>query len=267
MSSFNGLKKIAATDIQNSGRFYLGNQLDTGTVGQALVSAGPNEPARWDTHTGTIQPLTMGTDLSLASGNTTFDGSIPDTINASGGSTYQGGKNISIDTTTTLDTINLDTTIEDADLSSSTNVIPGAVLATKVQRSYFFRSFTNLYAEYSTNFRTSFKAQSDNVMVEFRAIIRADNKVFYGGLYDYNASAYIADTRNRFNYNDETDQDFTVLTWWMRNLTPGNTYYISPYFRGSTATVYIYAGHNGSTDFFAAGIMRIIDGGNNVNIY
>lgn len=267
MGSITGLKRGQFTSIDNSGQIRLGSEINPGTAGQALVSGGPGEPARWDTHTGTIQPLTMGTNLSLASGNTTFDGSITDTINASGGSTYQGGKNISIDTTTTPDTINLDTTIEDADLSSSTNVIPGAVLATKVQRSYFFRSFTNLYAEYSSNFRTSFVAQSDNVMVEFRAIIRADNKVFYGGLYDYNASAYIADTRNRFNYNDETDQDFTVLTWWMRNLTPGNTYYISPYFRGSTATVYIYAGHNGSTDFFAAGIMRIIDGGNNVQIY
>ena len=82
MASINGLKKIAATDIQNSGRFYLGNQLDTGTAGQALVSSGPNEPARWDTHTGTIQPLTIGTNLSLASGNPTFNGGIADTINA-----------------------------------------------------------------------------------------------------------------------------------------------------------------------------------------
>ena len=104
-------------------------------------------------------------------------------------------------------------------------------------------------------------------MVEFRAIVRADNIIFYGGLYDYNAGVYNTDTRNRFNYNDETDQDTTIMTWWMRNLTPGNTYYISPYFRGSLSTVYIYAGHSGATDGFAPAIMRIIDGGNNVNIY
>ena len=73
MSSFNGLKNIAATSIQNSGQFYLGNQVDPGTAGQALVSAGPDEPARWDTHTGTIQPLTIGTNLSLASGNDTLN--------------------------------------------------------------------------------------------------------------------------------------------------------------------------------------------------
>jgi hypothetical protein len=31
--------------------------------------------------------------------------------------------------------------------------------------------------------------------------------------------------------------------------------------------VYIYAGHSGATDGWAPGIMRIIDGGNNVSIY
>ncbi len=106
MSSFNGLKTIAATDIQNSGRFYLGNQVDPGTAGQALVSAGPDEPARWDTHTGTIQPLTIGTNLSLASGNPTFNGGTADTLNATDtDTTYQGSATINIDTSTNPDTI------------------------------------------------------------------------------------------------------------------------------------------------------------------
>ena len=153
------------------------------------------------------------------------------------------------------------------DLSSALNIISGGVLATKVQRTASFRSFGTTYAEYSSNFRTSFVATSTNIMVEFRGIIRADNKVFYGGLYDYNSGVYQADTRNRFNYNDESDQDMTTMTWWMRNLTKGTTYYISPYFRGSSGTVYIYAGHTGSTDGFAPAIMRIYDGGNNVGIY
>jgi hypothetical protein len=400
MSSFNGLKKIAATDIQNSGRFYLGNQVNAGTAGQALVSGGPNQPARWDIHTGIINPLTMGSNVSLLSGNPSFDGSIadtlnsvdttyqggtgitintatnPDTINCSnipnsalqnstisgislgsnlstitfydssggfitsynganpptsitldGDTTYQGSATINIDTATTPDTINvikvpntlsagnnlsyssgttydgsvsrtidLDSNLSNidtisfrstssptaligntypsnptpllyCDLSSTTNIIPGGVLATKIQRTTLLKTFSNVYSEYSSNFRTSFKAQSSNVMVEFRAIVRADNLIFYGGLYDYNAGAYIADTRNRFNYNDETDQDTTTMTWWMRNLTPGTTYYISPYFRGSASTVYIYAGHSGTIDGFAPAIMRIYDGGNNVNIY
>jgi hypothetical protein len=62
------------------------------------------------------------------------------------------------------------------DLSSTTNIIPGGVLATKIQRTTLLKTFSNVYSEYSSNFRTSFKAQSANVMVEFRAIVRADNK-------------------------------------------------------------------------------------------
>lgn len=252
----------------------------------------------------TISGIQLGSNLAnltfySSSGAfiTSYNGANPPTsITLDGDTTYQGGSNISIDTSTNPDTINLDaslTNIEDItfvsapvsttlkgndyplsptdcsylDLSDTTNVIPGAVLATKIQRSTLIRSFTTTYSEFSSNFRTSFKAQSTNVMVEFRAIVRADNKLFYGGLYDYVNSTWNTDTRNRFNYNDESDQDFTVNTWWMRNLTPGNTYYISPYFRGSTSYVYIYAGHSGNTNGYAPAVMRIYDGGNNVNIY
>tara|TARA_R110001606_G_scaffold119810_1_gene251222 strand:- start:287 stop:1696 length:1410 start_codon:yes stop_codon:yes gene_type:complete len=228
---------------------------------------------------------------------TTYDGSEPITITAaSSGTTYQGGTNINIDTSTTPDEINLDTSITgqtgitflnsgastnltgsnypgkpttatNLDLTSSTNKIPSSSLGTKIQRTAYFKSFTTAYGEYSSNFRMSFVALSDNVLVEFRAIIRADNRVFYGGLYDYNAGSYIADSRNRFNYNDESDQDHTTISWWMRNLTAGTTYYISPYFRGSSSSVYIYAGHTGATDGFAPAIFRVIDGGPNVDIY
>jgi len=214
--------------------------------------------------------LSAGNNLSYSSG-TTYDGSVSRTINLD--SNISNIDTISFRSTPSATALigntypSNPTPLLYCDLSSTTNIIPGAVLATKIQRTSVLKSFTNIYSEFSSNFRTSFKAQSANVMVEFRAIVRADNKVFYGGLYDYNAGVYNTDTRNRFNYNDETDQDHTVLTWWMRNLTPGNTYYISPYFRGSASTVYIYAGHNGSTDGFAPAIMRIIDGGNNVSIY
>lgn len=419
MSSFNGLKKISATDIQNSGRFYLGSGVNAGTAGQALVSGGPNEPARWDTHTGTIQPLTMGANVSLASGNPDFDGSIPDTlnsvdttysagngiqisggsniiqtktdnqtirdsgggsgdqlevikvpnaltagtnitfsvgttydgsaaitINASGGTTYQAGDGIVFDPFTVPESIEANTdgtTITKTggtgnqlsvlkvpnaltcganllfvtgtdydgsasrqiyltktptgfnsitmsstpsattitgntypgnpthcsylDLTSSTNLIAGGVLATKIQRTTLIKTFTTIYSEFSSNFRTSFVAISPNVMIEFRAIVRCDNRLFYGGLYDYVNLVYHADCRNRFNYNDETDQDFTTITWWMTGLTPGNTYYISPYFRGDINYVYMYVGHGGAVDGYAPAIMRIYDGGNNVNIY
>ncbi len=214
--------------------------------------------------------LSAGNNLSYSSG-TTYDGSVSRTIDLD--SNLSNIDTISFRSTPSATALigntypSNPTDCSYLDLSSTTNIIPGGVLATKIQRTSLFKTFSNVYSEYSSNFRTSFKAQSDNVMVEFRAIVRADNKVFYGGLYDYNAGVYNTDTRNRFNYNDETDQDHTVLTWWMRNLTPGNTYYISPYFRGSSSSVYIYAGHSGGTDGFAPAIMRIYDGGNNVNIY
>jgi hypothetical protein len=153
------------------------------------------------------------------------------------------------------------------DLSSTTNIIPGGVLATKIQRTSLVRTCSTSYIELTSNFRTSFKAQSANVYITLSAILRSDNKVIYGGLYDYNAGAWVANTRTRFCYNDETDQDFGVITWFMNGLTPGNTYYISPYFRGDASFIYIIGGSSGAIDGNAPIIMRIYDGGNNVNIY
>tara|TARA_Y100000593_G_C4230040_1_gene296506 strand:- start:332 stop:997 length:666 start_codon:yes stop_codon:yes gene_type:complete len=213
------------------------------------------------TSTDTNTTYSAGTNIGLSGTTFNLDTSISGqtgiTFLNDGSSTNLTGSNYP----------NKPTTTTNLDLSSTTNIIPGAVLATKIRRTYLAKSFSSSYGEYSSDFRTSFVAQSANVMVEFRGVVRADNKIFYGGLYDYNAGSYQADTRNRFNYNDESDQDMTTMTWWMRNLTAGTTYYISPYFRGNSSTVYIYAGHSGSTDSFAPGIMRIIDGGNNVDIY
>ncbi len=72
MGSITGLRKGAFTSIDNSGEIRLGNTLNSGTAGQALVSGGPNAPARWDIHTGIINPLTMGSNVSLLSGNPSF---------------------------------------------------------------------------------------------------------------------------------------------------------------------------------------------------
>jgi len=61
--------------------------------------------------------MTAGTNISMVNTDdgasaSSYDGSEPITINAaSSGTTYQGGTNISIDTTTNPDTINLDTSI------------------------------------------------------------------------------------------------------------------------------------------------------------
>ena len=241
--------------------------------------------------------LTAGTNISLSSG-TTYDGSSALTISSTNtDTTYTSGDNLNLSGTT----FNLDSSIEDMrdityesgffattltgndypgsettctylDLTSTTNKLPAAAspfLATKIQQTYLIKTITTAYAEYSTNFRTSFVAQSANVMVEFRAVIRADNRVLYGGLYDYNTSKFwtTPQTQNRFNFNDETDQDFTTLTWWINGLTPGNTYYVTPYFRSNSNYSYIYAGNSGTADNFAPGVFRIIDGGSSVNTY
>ena len=306
-STFDGSTPItiSSTDTNTTYQGGTGISIDTTTNPDTINCANiPNTALA----NSTISGKALGTSLAnltfyQSDGTfvTSYNGADPPTsvVLPAAGSTYVGGKNITVDTTTNPDEINLDDDLDNIhsinfvsaaaaygtelvgnnypafgyqtpmsyfNLTSTTNMIPGAVLATKVQRTTLIRSFSTSYAEYSSNFRTSFVAQSTNVMVEFRAIVRADNRLFYGGLYDYNAGSYNTDTRNRFNYNDENDQDFTVNTWWMRNLTVGNTYYISPYFRGSS-TVYIYAGHGGVTDGYAPAIMRIYDGGNNVSVY
>jgi len=122
MSSFNGLKRIAATSIQNTGPFILGNQLDPGTAGQVIISNGANESATWGTNSATLpNALTMGTNLSLASGNTSFDGSVADTINATG-STLTGGNGIDI-TGATITTDNDGTTINNTGGTGAQNQV------------------------------------------------------------------------------------------------------------------------------------------------
>ena len=129
MGSITGLTTGNFTSVNNAGELRVGPQVNSGTAGQALVSGGPNQPTRWDTHTGIINPLTMGTDLSLASGAATFDGSVADTINAAGHGFGTGGNGIDI-TGTTITTDNDGTTITNA-LSGANQVlkVPNALTA------------------------------------------------------------------------------------------------------------------------------------------
>ena len=408
-----GLTNISVSELAVQNTILAGDELDSGTLGQVLISGGSTGNVRWGSNSASLpNALTMGSNVFLTSGNSSFDGSIADTINSiDTDTTYTAGNGIQISGSNIIQTKTDNQTIRDSgggsgnnlevikvpndltftgyatgtfngssalninlvdtdttytagfgiafsgtqinanpdnttidyngagytlrvlkvpntltcganlafitgtdydgsaarqitltktptgfnsitmsstpsattitgntypsnptqcsylDLTSSTNLIAGGVLATKIQRTTLFKSFSTAYSEFSSNFRTSFVAISPNVMVEFRAIVRCDNRLFYGGLYDYVNLVYQGDTRTRFNYNDETDQDFTTLTWWMTGLTPGNTYYISPYFRGDINYVYMYVGHGGAVDGYAPAIMRIYDGGNNVNIY
>ena len=83
MDSHTGVKKLAGTNLQVSNLIRLGRNLNAGTAGQVIVSNGPNQPVQWDTNSAPLSnALTMGTNVSLTSGNSSFDGSVADTINA-----------------------------------------------------------------------------------------------------------------------------------------------------------------------------------------
>ena len=83
MGSITGLKDIHATSVSNSGQFYLGDNLDSGVSGEALLSQGSQMAAAWGTPTGhLLNALTAGTNITYSSGSATFDGSVADTINA-----------------------------------------------------------------------------------------------------------------------------------------------------------------------------------------
>lgn len=136
MGSITGLKRGQFTSIDNSGQLRVGPEINPGTAGQALVSGGPDEPARWDTHTGTIQPLTMGSNLSLASGAASFNGGTADTINATDTNTQlnlTGGDGITITNTgglnRTITTDNDGTTITNTSGQNAVLKVPNALSA------------------------------------------------------------------------------------------------------------------------------------------
>ena len=83
MDSHTGIVRIKGTNLQLSNVIRLGQSLDAGTTGQVIVSNGPNRPASWGSNSAALpNALTMGTNVSLASGNPSFDGSVADTLNS-----------------------------------------------------------------------------------------------------------------------------------------------------------------------------------------
>ena len=122
MGSITGLKDINATSVSNSGQFYLGDNLDAGVSGEALLSQGTQMPAAWGTPTGhLINPLTAGTNITYSSGSATFDGSVADTINATD-TTYSAGNGIDL-TGTTFSTDNDGTTINNSGGTGAQNQV------------------------------------------------------------------------------------------------------------------------------------------------
>jgi len=122
MGSITGLKDINATSVSNSGQFYLGDNLDAGVSGEALLSQGTAMPAAWGTATGHLaNPLTAGTNITYSSGNPTFNGSVADTINSTN-TTYSEGNGIDL-TGTTFSTDNDGTTINNTGGSGAQNQV------------------------------------------------------------------------------------------------------------------------------------------------
>ena len=122
MSSITGLKRGTFTSVDNSGEFRLGDTLDSGTAGQALLSGGVQEPTSWGTPAGTIaNALTAGTNVTYSSGNPTWDGSIADTINSTN-TTYSAGSGIDL-TGTTFSTDNDGTTINNLGAGNTNQVL------------------------------------------------------------------------------------------------------------------------------------------------
>ena len=123
MSSITGLRSGKFTSINNTGEIRLGNQIDSGTVGQVILSNGPNQAAAWGTNSANLpNALTMGTNVTLASGNASFNGSVADTINAAAGATLTAGNGIDI-TGTSVTTDNDGTTINNTGGSGAQNQV------------------------------------------------------------------------------------------------------------------------------------------------
>lgn len=131
MSSITGLKPLRGTSLQNSGQIYLGDSINAGNAGECVVSAGANEPAVWGTPIGHIaNALTAGANVSLSSGNPSWDGSIADTINATN-TTYTAGSGINL-VGTTFSTDNDGTTINNSGGTGAQNQVlkvPNALTA------------------------------------------------------------------------------------------------------------------------------------------
>jgi len=130
--SFTGLKTGNFTDINNQGEIRLGTDLETGTAGQVIKSQGETLPAIWDNPSASAvpNPLTMGTNITLTSGNATWDGSIADTINSTDTDTQlnlTGGAGIDIQNTgglnRTITTDNDGTTINNSGGTGSQNQV------------------------------------------------------------------------------------------------------------------------------------------------
>jgi len=122
MSSITGLRRGTFTSVNNQGEFRLGDTLDSGNVGETILSGGADQPTSWGTPAATIaNALTAGANVTYTSGNPTWDGSIADTINSTS-TTYSAGNGMDL-TGTTFSTDNDGTTINNSGGTGAQNQV------------------------------------------------------------------------------------------------------------------------------------------------
>ena len=106
-------------------------QDSNGTAGQVITSNGDDESVYWGTNSAsTTHPLTAGANVSYASGNASWDGSIADTIIATDtNTTYTAGDGISIGGTVIESKIDEDTIDYDGGGTMEVVKVPNALSA------------------------------------------------------------------------------------------------------------------------------------------
>ena len=97
--SVTGLRIGDFDDVSIAHNISLTTSANDGTAGQVIVSGGANQPVEWGHGHGLNHELIMGTNLSLASGNPSWDATIVDTINATN-TTYSAGDGLDLTGTT-----------------------------------------------------------------------------------------------------------------------------------------------------------------------
>ena len=131
MATISGLTTGNFTDLNIATSLRVGDTLNPGTAGQVLISNGEGVALEWGTNSAVVpNALTMGTNLSLSSGNASWDGGVADTINASVPS-FSAGNGIDL-TGTTFSTDNDGITINNTGGAGTQNQVlkvPNALTA------------------------------------------------------------------------------------------------------------------------------------------
>jgi hypothetical protein len=211
-----GALTINLTDTDTQLNLTEGNGItitDTGGVNRTIAAKPDEDTIDFDGTDLQVQKVPNAITINTVS----FDGSVARNFTlATSDTTYQGGLNIGIDTTTTPDTINLDkdlttirnitydgvasttltgsnfsndpTTATYLDLTSGTNVIkPYFAHAIEDPVSYSYTILSTSYVEiFSGNLKTTFVAQTTTVLVSLMIYnyTLTSNKSVYFGLAD-----------------------------------------------------------------------------------